>query len=1506
MADQDNSVEIEQVQEKKPKKNYIKKFFKAILYVILGLISLNVLIYIALSIPAVQQFVLGIAVDKLKDITKTEISIDQIQLKLFYNVELEGIYVEDLSKDTLLYAQKLEVDISPWRLLHKRLQVNNIDLDGFSINFSQKTPESDFNFQFLIDAFAGDSTQVDTDTTPSALTIVIDNIILSKGKLKYDVLSEPETPGLFNASHIHVSDFNSHLKLPSINPGDLDVKLISLSLKEQSGLDVKSLKGQVSSDNFKIYLADLELDLPHSNLKIPQASYNLLTSEYELATGTGNLSPQDLIAFMPELKFLNNDISLELSSSGKLPTIEVKSLSINYGDDTNIVANGYISDYENYGEADIRLDISNLMASPSAISNLAMLGDSAFVAPDILIDLGVIRLNADLSGRLSDFKLKGEVWSKQGAIQLLANGGADTTFENFKVNAKLQTQNYNLGALMEMPEMGRLSMNINIDASQSAKQPLSASVKGLINHFNYNKQDLSNIPFTAYYNSQKMGAWLDANLPEGKIELKADMTQSKVPVVDFDLIVDQLLLDKFVDLEDWKDPELSLAMKGHIVGLDINELQGSVELNDFKFSHDSVSLYPGKITLDIVTNNPEDKSIKLTSSFLELNLSGKYDFLSLPDEMDNIIRGYLPGLFPAKKSMKRVRKVNQNHNNFRFTVQIQNTTELEEVFDLPVVLEQPLLIEGVVNTIDNDIRASADIPLLQFGESNVEDTSIKLFNTDSLFAVRFNSNIVQDLKTIKLNLNADVLSDTINTMFTAKSDSADFNINASLNALAHFDLDRKGDLISTVQFKPTNIDIGKLNLTFMPALIQNADERTSISDFGFLVGHGRMWSKYLAIDGAISAEQQDTLNINFTNAHVADLMRAFDINNISTVIDGDIKFTNLLDKPEMYTDNFMLSDIIIFGDTLGDFGVMSRWNDAQGAIRFDAALSKDDRKSVMDGWVYPEQDSLDLKVNLDRLSLNWIQPFMSDMLSKVSGSISTGLTAKGRISTPEVRGWLGVNDTYIGIDYTNVVYHIADTIQITPDKIGFNNLVLTDSYNNVAIADALVTYKDFSDIKYNLDLSLNNLLVLNTESRIDSLFYGKIFANGSVNIKGSDESVDIKMNIRNGKKSNLNILIPQTTDASNYQSVVFINTPDQGAELEEDVAIVQDVFPMNLDVDLNVTNNILFKVIINPLTGDEMQVSGSGLIRFMYDSQSEAMNAFGNYIISDGKVKLKLQNIATMEFIIQNGSKVILNGNPMNASFDIKAYKRVKADLGTLDPSLVTGDNPVKVNVDCVLGISGNMSQMNLTYNVVLPDAPEDIQQKVNSLLSTNEQKVRQFAYLLVAGSFYSDRGGGGNNNIAGGLLTDIASGALSAGLNAVFGNVLGNKWNVGANVSSNDGTFSDMDMSVNISRTFLDDRLTFNSNLGYRTDQSLSTENSLIGDFDIQYALTRSVKLKVFSKTNDQFYKQAPFTQGVGIVYTKEAKSIRDLFKVFRKKRKRPKKVTENKEQTQPKPKNE
>jgi len=1472
---QENSEE--KIPKPTKKRNYIKTFFKTILFVVIGFFVLNLLLYGLLSIPAIQQKVLGFALTKVKEIVKTEVRIDEVRLKLFNHVDLKGVYIEDQSQDTLIYAKSLDVSLSPWQLLKSRLLINAINIEDFKINISQQNPDSDFNFQFLVDAFAGDSTS--TDTTSSTLQVDIQDITLKKGNLSYHVLSEPLTPGIFNVSHIYISNLESKLSLPSIDVANLKANLSNLSFTEQSGLIVNNLKGDITSKGVTFYLNNAELNMPHSTLKIPSAEYNMLTSSFAIKSEPSVISPVDLFPVMHDLKHLKNDIEIEISAMGKLPLVKVDNLLLNYGNDANIKADLSVSDYENYDSADLNLNIGTFRISPSAITDFARVADSTFVAPDILVNLGTVNLDGSVTGKLNDLDIKAEAWAKPGALQLQAKAATDTTFENFSVNAKLQTQNFNLGSLLDMPDLGRLSGNVDLVAAQTSQNPLNANAKGTIVNIQYDKTDYRNIPFTAYYNSEKMGGWLNADLPQGKLEAKVDMTQDNNPRIDIDMSVRKLKIDHFYQNPDWKNPELSLDMKGYIRGIDLKNIHSDMVVDNFEFSHDSLSFKPGQISFQAGNNDTVRNYIRLNSSLLKANISGDYDFMSLSDELFSMLNTYLPGLF--KRSPART----LNKNNFNFDVTVFNTEELGQVMNLPFSIVDPLLMSGSINTVDRKLKISGDIPYLKFGDMDIKSTKLDLLNDDSNISLTGNSNVKLDAGDIKIGLNSKATSDSINTFLAIKRDSSKMNVDASFNALAHFEFNRQGQLVSSLRFLPSLIDIGKLNLSFMPAVIENEGDRTSISNFGFMVGRGRVLNKYFGVDGIISKERSDTLNVSFFNARIADVLRAFDIENISAIANGDVRLTNILDKPEVYTDNMRLSDIIIFNDTLGTFNVNTQWSEAAGAIKFDASLVKNEIRSIIDGWVYPQRDSLDLNINIDRLSLAWLQPFMAGMLNRVSGSISSNLTARGNISSPSVQGWLGVNDAYIGIDYTNVTYHIADTIQITPDKIGFDNLVLEDPNKNRARINALVTHKGFQDMKYKLDATLNNFMVLNTAGRTDSLFYGQVFTSGTVNIDGSDELIDMKMNLRNGRNSSLNILIPQSSDAGDYQSIVYINTPEDNNVVIPVETEPENTLPLRLRVNLTVTPDLALGVVINPLTGDAMQAKGEGLIDFSYDMRSEAMNAIGNYTLTDGSVKLKLQNIYNIEFKIREGSKLVFNGDPLKTNFDITAFKRVRADLRTLDAAFGSDQysSPI-VYADCVLGIKGNMDKMDLTYDISLPEASDDVQQRLRTILSTDEQKTRQFAYLLVTGSFYS--GGSAGNDIAGGVLTSVASSALSSGLNSVLGKAIGSEWQIGTNLQSSDGSFENMDMTVSLSRKFLNNRLEFNTNLGYRTDQV--NDGSFIGDFDVAYALTRAWKLKVFNKTNDRYYKQAPTTQGIGIVYTREAKTIKELFRFFRKKRNR------------------
>ena len=79
------------------------------------------------------------------------------------------------------------------------------------------------------------------------------------------------------------------------------------------------------------------------------------------------------------------------------------------------------------------------------------------------------------------------------------------------------------------------------------------------------------------------------------------------------------------------------------------------------------------------------------------------------------------------------------------------------------------------------------------------------------------------------------------------------------------------------------------------------------------------------------------------------------------------------------------------------------------------------------------------------------------------------------------------------------------------------------------------------------------------------------------------------------------------------------------------------------------------------------------------------------------------------------------------------------------------------------------------------------------------------------------------------------------------------------------------------------------NSEFGYRNDNvntsTTTNNNKFIGDFDLEYLITESGKLrgKVYSHTIDRSeLKEAKSTQGLGIVYKEDFASVRDMINYY------------------------
>jgi hypothetical protein len=285
---------------------------------------------------------------------------------------------------------------------------------------------------------------------------------------------------------------------------------------------------------------------------------------------------------------------------------------------------------------------------------------------------------------------------------------------------------------------------------------------------------------------------------------------------------------------------------------------------------------------------------------------------------------------------------------------------------------------------------------------------------------------------------------------------------------------------------------------------------------------------------------------------------------------------------------------------------------------------------------------------------------------------------------------------------------------------------------------------------------------------------------------------------------------------------------------------------------------------------------------------TSSVSLLGDYEVESGNATLSLINITKKTFTVERGGRLIFRGDPMATTFDVTALYNLRADLTVLDPGFERlGLSSAKVPVACSLTATGSLSKMELKYNLLLPNESADIQRRMDGLLFSDDIKIREIAYLLAFGTFLPVNSSSLTGNSA--LWTSLASSSITNQLNNLLSNVLlkGN-WSVGTNLRTKDSGFEEMDMDVNVSTRLFNDRLTVNGTVGYHTDPN--QKNNFTGDFDVEYKLIPSgnILLKFYNVTNNQYFESSKTTQGVGVVYKREARTFRKLFDKFVKKGKK------------------
>ncbi|MBI5008672.1 MAG: translocation/assembly module TamB domain-containing protein, partial [Bacteroidia bacterium] len=664
----------------------------------------------------------------------------------------------------------------------------------------------------------------------------------------------------------------------------------------------------------------------------------------------------------------------------------------------------------------------------------------------------------------------------------------------------------------------------------------------------------------------------------------------------------------------------------------------------------------------------------------------------------------------------------------------------------------------------------------------------------------------------------------------------------------------------------------------------------------FLVG-GKDY--YYSINGAVSEDPNDTLDIGLKGIDIIPLNFIITRNKSNPAeafspefrgnLNGNIILTNFY-KEILLQGNLTVRNFGILGTEYGTLSINSAFDVNRKVININAGNNLDGRKILeISGFYDPPSKKLDLTGIATKLSIQPLNPLLKVFASDISGTTTGKVNLVSIPGSVVLNGALFAENSLLKIDYLQTKYRITDSVRFDRRGINFNNVKLTDERGNPATLSGTVFHRNFKNFQANLTINTTDCMVLNTKAKDNELFYGTAYATGVTTIKSSkDGSLAFDISARSGRNTKFYIPLNTGLSVSEVSFVSFINGSKDTVKTQTTgfrfIPAPPKTTDMDINMDLEVTPVAEVQLIFDETVGDIMKANGSGNLNISYNKKDE-FRITGDYIIDRGDYLFTLGNILNKPFSVENGGKIMFNGDIYKSEIDLKAIYKLRASVADIIPD-GTAESTERVPVECQLNLSGNLFNPTIGFDIYLPTADEKTRTYLRNAIATEEQMSRQFLYLLVMNSFYPDPLMGSGTTASSGTAGTAAAVTTSEMLFSQLSNMLSkisNDFDIGVVYRPGVGNseINSDQLEVALSKQILNDKVVINGNFDVRGSNADPNTNQITGDFDAEVKITEKIRFKVFNRYNNPYTgKSEPYTQGVGVFFRQEFNKIGDLFR--------------------------
>ena len=1426
---------------------------------------------------------------------KARISVGGVDISLFKSIVLEKVMIEDQYQDTMFYIGSVKLQIDSLALLERRVHFGDLNFENSKINILKDT--TGYNFQFL----AGSSTSKPDTLRPWHITFT--NFYFLNSRIKYKDINAKDTlvnHGMnfddLDITKLNLSVVNVH-STDSITTFFVD----NASVYEKSGFAIGDLRFAGRIDSTGLELSNMTLVSNHSHIEANRIKISknklfgvdslyfeksqTLTNRYVIDSDfkESMLSLTDLSYVIPEIWGMNEPILFSGGIKGSLSNLKFKRINFKIGRETQLNADLELQGLPNWKNTFIFFKLYNNIFNFNDLAAVRM-PDSAPVRylkiPKELLNNVRLTYQGNFSGFPSDFVAYGTLDGSLGklstdiAIRPKKSGEID-----FKGNIKALS--FEAGKLLNYAPLGAVSLEIKVNGSRSENNKFNALIAGNIDSLYFNNYRVDSIYVNGEARDRSFEGELDVQDNNLKMNFagKADFA-GKIPEFNFTSTVERANLVILGFEKERKVADLKFQVSANFTGDHIDNVNGQIDLQEFKFTRDSKILEIQNLMLK-TSNSAEKNNITLRSDIADVTIDGKYLF----GELDLTIRDYLKYFLPSAK-LPFSDRPSTGKNAFQFDIKIKKTEELGSFFIPDLLAKSPLILKGSINSEKKTLALDGSVDELLFNQYQVRGLTINSRNIGNKWLMRIGTKdavLGGNLVFENFSINNSLVRDSLNTAITWNNNSVPTS-SGKVDFMGVFSRNTDGKSLADFYLRPSKIWVADSLWQIEKSHLHI--DTTSIAVDNFSIHHNK---EHFRVFGKVTDNTSDKINVEFNRVKLSnlDLLIGEEIG-----IFGELNGTVSVADPYnsfFLTSKLKVSDFTFLEKNFGDILLDNTWDQGKQQLNTSLSLIKDSKAGLeLKGYYKPKSDSLEYHANFKDYPLESLLPILQSFSNSVEGLGNGQVSITGKLSAPKFNGKVAVTNAKIGIDYTKVVYSLSDTVRFSNDSIIFKNISVSDVDNNKARFNGVITHNLFNHMTYDMFASTSNIMALNTTGSDNPLFYGIAHASGMIRISGKYASIRLDMSLTTKPGTQINVPLENPESVNQYDFIRFVN-PDSLVQKDRSTTRISNSGGFEMNLDLTTTPDAKVQMIFNSTVGDAINGYGSGDLRFNYDKDGNFF-MYGDYKIDKGDYMFTLQNVLVRKFRIDQGGLISWNGDPYGAIVDLDAVYTLKAPVNYLLINSSQTDKTRRIPVECRINLSKKLLNPALKFDIAFPTADERTKDELQQFISTQDDINRQMVSLLVMGQFFTPeylRGRQDFQSNTGGLVgsttSDILSNQLSNWLSQIS-----NEWDIGFNYRPGDLVNANQ-MELALSTQILNDRVKINGNIGNNSNLQSNIANPVVGEVEVFIKLNKSGKLqlKAYNRANDDLiYDTSLYKQGIGFSFTEEFDTLSDLFKHYRPKK--------------------